>query len=149
MGGIRHAMERDARRSCLRAWVRRWARLAFLATALTCWLAVGTAAADPPSNGGGTAPVITGTAQQGDTLTVSNGTWTGDPTGYTYAWWECDDSGDPCSQTDDTSGTYVLQASDVDSTLYAVVTASNADGDGSATSASVGPVLPPAPSNRR
>jgi hypothetical protein len=46
-------------------------------------------------------------------LSVSNGTWSGDPTGFTYVWWECDDLGDPCSQTDDTSGTYSLQASDV------------------------------------
>jgi hypothetical protein len=40
--------------------------------------------AGAPSNQ--TAPAITGTAQEGQTLTCSTGTWTNSPTGYAYQW---------------------------------------------------------------
>ena len=95
---------------------------------------------DPP-------PVISGTpVQQGQTLSVSNGTWTGDPTAFSYVWKDCDSSGNNCAPiTGATSSTYTLQSSDVGSTIVASVTASNTGGPGSATSAAVGPVLPLAP----
>src|SRR5262249_2437016 len=47
-----------------------------------------------PSNS--TAPVIMGTAQQGQTLSVSNGSWTGSPTSFAYAWKDCDSGGGNC-----------------------------------------------------
>jgi hypothetical protein len=31
-------------------------------------------------------PVVTGTARTGNTLTTSDGSWTGSPTSYTYQW---------------------------------------------------------------
>jgi hypothetical protein len=92
------------------------------------------------------APQITGTAQQGATLSVSNGTWNNNPTGFTYVWEDCDGSGNNCATiTGATSSSYTLQPSDVGSTVVASVTASNAGGRGTQTSASVGPVLPAAP----
>ncbi|HET6864635.1 MAG TPA: Ig-like domain repeat protein [Solirubrobacteraceae bacterium] len=94
---------------------------------------------DPP-------PVITGTAQEGQTLSVSNGTWSGNPTGFSYVWEDCDGSGNNCNAiTGANSSTYTLQSSDVGSTIVASVTASNPSGTGSATTGAVGPVLPLAP----
>jgi hypothetical protein len=98
----------------------------------------------PPAPG--SPPVISGTPQQGHTLSVSNGTWSGDPTGFSYVWEDCDRSGANCNAiTGASSSTYTLEPSDVGSTIVASVTATNAGGSGSATSASVGPVLPGAP----
>jgi hypothetical protein len=92
------------------------------------------------------APVISGTAQQGNPLSVSTGAWSNGPTGYDYVWEDCDSSGTVCSPIDGaTSSGYTLQASDVGSTIIAVVTASNLGGQGSAASDVVGPVLPTAP----
>lgn len=125
--------------------VRRAVLLAVVAAALTVWLPVGVAYADPPSNG--SPPVITGTAQQGVMLNVSDGTWSGEPT-FSYEWEDCDSSNDPCTQIDGaTSNSYTPQGSDVGDTIIAVVTATNGDGTGTATSANTDPVLPPAPSN--
>ena len=39
-------------------------------------------------------PTISGTPQEGSTLTAANGTWSGSPTGYTYAWSRCNQNGD-------------------------------------------------------
>ena len=38
-------------------------------------------------------PTISGTAQQGQTLTESHGAWTNSPTSYTYQWLQCDSTG--------------------------------------------------------
>ncbi|HEX5224270.1 MAG TPA: hypothetical protein VFW29_03975, partial [Solirubrobacteraceae bacterium] len=39
------------------------------------------------------APSISGSAQQGQTLTTTNGSWSGEPTSYSYSWQRCDSSG--------------------------------------------------------
>lgn len=95
----------------------------------------------------GSAPALTGTPQQGDTLSVSTGTWSNNPTGYSYLWEDCiDGSATSCSTIPGaTSSTYVLQASDVGNTVLAQVTASNAGGHAAAQSGTLGPVLPAAP----
>jgi Bacterial Ig-like domain (group 3) len=99
----------------------------------------------PPAPGN-TPPGINGTPQQGDTLTVSTGDWTGNPTSFSYVWESCDSSGNDCTAISGaTSSSYTLQASDVGSTIVAQVTATNLGGHNSATSAAAGPVLPPAP----
>jgi hypothetical protein len=95
----------------------------------------------------GTAPGITGTAQQGHTLTVSNGTWGNNPTGFAYAWQDCDSSGANCSSIGTSSSSYTLIGTDVGKFVSVTVTASNAGGRTPVTTASVGPVLPPAPVN--
>src|SRR5207302_93710 len=84
-----------------------------------------TVAAAPPVNS--TLPTITGAAQDGQTLTGSNGTWTGTPTiTYAYQWKRCDAAGATCSDiTGATGSTYALTPSDVGGTVRSQVTSSN------------------------
>lgn len=92
--------------------------------------------APPPSPPVNTVPpTISGTAQQGSTLTTSNGSWSNTPTGYSYAWQDCSSSGSSCTNISGaTSNSYTVQASDVGDTIRAVVTASNAGGSVAASS---------------
>lgn len=92
--------------------------------------------------GATTAPAITGTTTQGQTLTVSNGEWIGaGPITYTYAWDRCDSSGNNCvAISGATSRTYVLTSSDTGHKIVAVVTAKNSAGSNHANSNTVGPV---------
>jgi hypothetical protein len=81
-------------------------------------------------------PTISGTAKAGQTLTTSNGTWTGSPISFSYAWEDCDGSGNDCAAISGATGTsYTLQPADVGHTIRSVVTASNSAGNGSASSA--------------
>jgi thermitase len=82
------------------------------------------------------APAISGTAQDGQTVTASTGSWSGSPTGFTYQWRRCDSSGANCASiAGATSAGYVVQTGDVGSTLSVSVTASNSAGSASAVSA--------------
>jgi hypothetical protein len=100
----------------------------------------------PAAPADSTAPGITGTAQQGDTLSAGTGAWKNGPTGYAYAWQDCTGQITGCSAIGGaTSSTYTLKASDVGKYVSVTVTASNSGGSTPVTSASVGPVLPPAP----
>jgi hypothetical protein len=104
---------------------------AALVTALAALIITAVATAAAPSN---TAPpVVAGTAKVGQTLTVSNGTWTGSPTGFAYQWQRCTSSS--CVDiTGATKQTYLIVDADAGHTLRAVVTASNADGKSTANS---------------
>jgi hypothetical protein len=84
-----------------------------------------------------TKPVISGTAQAGQTLTASQGSWTSDSTTtYTYQWQTCDAQGNNCANiANATNQTYVVQTGDVGKTIRVTVTAKNASGSTSATSA--------------
>ena len=90
-------------------------------------------------------PTISGTASTGATLTSDTGTWSNSPTSFTYAWNRCDTGGNTCvAITGATSQTYQVQTADVGATLRVTVTATNADGSASATSAPTAVVSAPA-----
>ena len=80
-------------------------------------------------------PAITGTPQVGQTLTVSNGTWTNTPTGYTRQW-----KANGTDISGATGTTYVPVAGDIGKTISATVTATNAGGSTAATSAATAAV---------
>ena len=102
--------------------------------------------ATPPANAA--APTISGTAQQGQTLTASNGSWSGtSPLSYRYQWRRCDTAGNTCSNISGaTNQSYLLAAADVGTTTRVVVTATNTAGNRSATSAQTAVVQSTPPS---
>src|SRR5207248_6489202 len=106
-----------------------------------------TVVSDPPANS--TPPVISGTPQDGSTLTTSNGTWTGtQPLSFAYQWRRCDSSGNNCATISGAIGaTYTVASADIGSTIRVVVTASNAAGSASATSAATAVVTATKPAN--
>jgi hypothetical protein len=84
----------------------------------------------------------------GDTLSTSNGTWTGSPTKFAYQWDRCDAVGDrqncvPIAGA--TEQSYTATAADVNHRLHANVLATNADGTGKADTAASGVVAAAAP----
>ena len=80
-------------------------------------------------------PTITGTAQEGQTLTGTNGTWTNSPTKFEYTWIRCNKNGNGCDSIDAAHGTtYKPGGKDVGRTIRFRVKASNADGANRATS---------------
>jgi hypothetical protein len=93
-----------------------------------------------------TPPAVSGTAQQGQTLSASTGSWLNSPTSYAYQWQDCDGSGANCSNISGaTQSTYTLAVADIGHTMRAVVTATNSAGSGSATSSATNAVAPPPP----
>ncbi|MGI9094268.1 MAG: hypothetical protein ACR2F4_01680 [Thermoleophilaceae bacterium] len=105
--------------------------------------AVVAAAAVAPANA--SAPVITGAAQEGQTLSASEGGWTGtSPITYSYEWLRCTST---CTPTGVAGPTYPLGVADVGSQLTVVVTAANEAGSATATATSPAvAALPPAAS---
>ena len=93
-------------------------------------------------------PAISGTAQDGQTLSGSTGTWGGTgPITYAYQWRRCNAAGASCANIGGaTSSNYSLVPADIGSTIRLVVTATNSEGSASATSAqsAVVTAIPPA-----
>lgn len=87
----------------------------------------------PPVNSA--LPVISGTPQVGQTLTTSNGTWSGATAPYTYQW-----KRGGANIVGATMSSYVLITADVGGMITAEVTAINATGNATALSVAVGPV---------
>ena len=83
---------------------------------------------NPPVNT--TDPSLSGTARDGQALTLDDGAWNGTPALVpTYQWQRCDASGNACADIAGETGlSYTLQGADVGHTVRAVVTVTNAWG---------------------
>jgi hypothetical protein len=81
-----------------------------------------------------TPPAVSGTPKVGESLTVSNGTWTGTPTSYAYRWQRCTSSTACSNIAGATAQSYTVRAADTGDTVRAVVAATNADGTSTANS---------------
>jgi hypothetical protein len=92
-------------------------------------------AGSPPVNA--VRPFVSGTERAGSVLTASTGTWTGSlPLTYTYQWQRCNASGSGCAAiAGSTSSSYVATPADVGATLAVQVTARNAAGSATVSSA--------------
>jgi hypothetical protein len=72
------------------------------------------------------APTISGQAQQGQTLSVDEGSWNGAPSSFSYVWARCDSTGATCTPIDGaTDKTYTLTAADSGFTVTVTVTGAN------------------------
>jgi alpha-tubulin suppressor-like RCC1 family protein len=89
------------------------------------------------------APSVAGTPRRGQTLTTDAGSWLGSSViAYTYQWLRCDRYGYGCEEViaGATESTYVPQAEDVGSSLRVRVSATEAGGTVSQTTASTQPI---------
>lgn len=104
--------------------------------------AVVTANPKAPSN---TAlPTISGRSEQGQMLDANVGSWTNNPTTYTFVWQRCDiDSLFGCIDVPAATGkTYTVRANDIGYRLRVAVTAHNTSGRDTATSTTTAVVTP-------
>jgi GH25 family lysozyme M1 (1,4-beta-N-acetylmuramidase) len=114
------------------------------ATAATAPTAAVSPAGTPPAARPAnlTAPTIVGTAQAGQVLTASVGTWSGAPKKFAYRWRRCNSSGLSCLAIPHAAQAhYTLTPDDIGSTLSLVVTATGAGGSASATAVQTGLVV--------
>lgn len=95
-------------------------------------------------------PTISGQAVEGQALTTTQGTWTGNqPITYAYQWQRCDQSGLNCANiAGATNQSYTLVAADVGRTIRSAVTASNSSGSATAFSAPTAPVQASGPAGQ-
>ncbi|MGZ4333207.1 MAG: hypothetical protein ACXVRJ_02895 [Gaiellaceae bacterium] len=88
-------------------------------------------------------PLISGTPKVGQSLTSTHGSWSGNPTSFSYQWQRCDADIVACSDViGATSSTYLLKTADLGYRLRVRVTAKNAKGSATATSALTAIVAP-------
>lgn len=75
-------------------------------------------------------PSISGTAQEGKTLTGNQGSWTNNTTSYDHAWHRCDRNGHNCDSIGSAKGTtsYTLRSEDIGKTIRFSVRARNSAG---------------------
>jgi hypothetical protein len=91
-------------------------------------------------------PTISGTSKVGQTLTASPGSWSGNPTSFAYQWQDCNLDAVVCTEIAGATGTtYGVRLSDLGFRLRVVVTAKNAKGSTTATSAPTDVVAPTTP----
>jgi hypothetical protein len=95
------------------------------------------AASAPPVN---TALPTVSSTRRGTVLVASTGTWSGAPTSFAYQWLRCDASGAGCTRVlTATQPSYQIASGDVSYSFRVAVTASNAGGSATATSAAASP----------
>jgi alpha-tubulin suppressor-like RCC1 family protein len=93
------------------------------------------AGSGPPVNT--LAPSISGTAQEGKTLKVKSGKWTGaKPIAYTYGWQLCDAEAEACGSSLGSASSLQLRPEWVGHVLRATVTATNGSGEATASALS-------------
>ena len=91
-------------------------------------------------------PTISGTPRVGESLTANEGTWTGNPTSFGYQWQRCDIDAVLCANVPGATGkSYGVRAADVGFRVRVEVTARNASGAGTATSAATSIAQPQTP----
>ena len=74
-------------------------------------------------------PTVTGAAEVGGTLRVTNGSWSPNPTSFSRQWQQCDSSGGSCTNISGATGqTYGVRAGDAGHRLRALVTARTSSG---------------------
>jgi large repetitive protein len=95
------------------------------------------------------APSISGTAQVGDTLTGSDGTWSESPTSYTRQWYRDNTGGGVYSAVAGATGsTYLLvDADDGCNIKFGVVATNGAGSSAEVRSSAVGPIIEQLPVN--
>jgi len=100
-----------------------------------------------------TQPTVTGTPQEGQTLTGHNGRWANNPTDFNFFWMRCNANGGSCANIIGAhAATYTLNSVDVGNTVRFKVQARNNDGSTFAVSAQTAEVTkagsptPPPPS---
>src|SRR5436305_4139932 len=82
-----------------------------------------------PTPGNTVQPVDTGTAAVNHTLTSSQGSWTGSPTGFSYQWQRCSSAGTGCANIPGaTASSYTLTSADGGNTVRSTVSATNVNG---------------------
>jgi len=93
------------------------------------------------------APTLSGTPQQGETLKVDPGSWSGStPIAFDYTWQRCDKNGNSCSTFivhNAGATSYTLGAADVGHTMRVEVQAKNSAGSSYVFTKPTGVVAPP------
>ena len=88
-------------------------------------------------------PTISGTPKVGQELTVDEGSWTRNPTGFAYQWQRCDADIASCTNVVGATGkTYGVRLADLGYRLRVAVTARNANGSRTVNSAITAIVAP-------
>src|SRR6185312_16333401 len=83
-------------------------------------------------------PVVSGQSLQGQTVSVSTGTWSPTPTGFAYQWQRSTDGGTTWSNISAaTTSSYTVAAGDLGAQIRAAVTANNSYGSATVQTAPV------------
>jgi hypothetical protein len=86
-------------------------------------------------------PTVTGSAKVGDTLSVSNGSWSPTPSSFTRQWQQCDSDAANCINIGGATGqTYGVRSGDVGHRIRALVTAHTSSGQTTVASSASGVV---------
>ena len=87
-------------------------------------------------------PLVVGSAIRGQTLTEKHGSWSGNPSAYTYRWERCNGAGQDCAQIAGATGQgYALGAGDLGHTIRVLESAANGAGVSAAISSAATAVV--------